>query len=188
MELWLLSWKAQGRFAKVYRRDSGLRLGAFCCCRADLHRHLLDDADSKALERGNAPRVVGQQADAGDIQVRKYLSSDTDLSLGATLMIGQCRLAAFVMKENGFLVTNVLNGESLGALVKVDHRATAFFGDHLQGAINGRVTFTGVRAKDIANQTMRVHAHQHGIFGGEAGGKLAHYESNVRLAIDFALV
>ena len=132
--------ESAGRFAKVYRRDSGLRL-AFGGGRADFHRDLLDDADPKAFERSNASRMVREQADTGDIQVRKYLRADTDLALRAALMVGQSRLTTFVVKENGFLVANVLDGESLGTLVEIDNGSTAFLGDHLHGTVDGGMAF-----------------------------------------------
>src|SRR4051812_25535051 len=93
-----------------------------------------------------------------------------------------------MMEENGLLVTNVFDGESLGALVKVDHRAAALFGDHLHRPIDGCMAFTRVCTEDIAYEAMSMHANQYGIFGGEAGWEFSHNQRNVRLAVHFALV
>src|SRR5882724_5691835 len=177
-----------GRLAEVYRRDSAARSAAFVGNRADIHRNLFDDADAKAFERGHTTRMVGEQADARDVQVRQYLRTDTDLPLDAALVVGQRRLAPFMVEKDGFLISDFFHSKAFGALVQIDDGAAPLFGDHLHRFVDRRMAFARCRAEDVADQTMRVHAHQHRIFRRDARGQLAHDQRDVRFAIYLALV
>ena len=83
-----------------------------------LHRHLLDNFNSKSFERGHFFRPVGQQADAAQVQVRENLCADPDFALGLAF---DCRsrdgkLPAAVEAERG-AVSDFLDRKSLRRLV-----------------------------------------------------------------------
>ncbi len=61
-------------------------------------RDLLDDLDAEAFEAGDFARMIGQQADALEVQVGEDLGADADFALGAALALGQRRQALFVME------------------------------------------------------------------------------------------
>src|SRR5438445_4448302 len=86
--------ESAGRFAKVYRRHSATRSAEFAGDGTDIHRHLLNDANPESFERGHAPWMIGEQADARDVQVGEDLRTDPDLPLGAALVVGQGWFAA----------------------------------------------------------------------------------------------
>src|SRR5436190_11131956 len=104
--------ESAGRSAKVYRRELGVRLVAFAGRRGDVDRDLFDDANAESFQGGHTARMVGKQADTRDIQVREDLGADAHLPLRPPLMVGQCGLAALMMKEDGLLVADLLNRES----------------------------------------------------------------------------
>ena len=52
----------------------------FSGAQAERNGDFFDDLDRIALKRGHFARMVGQQADAGESKVRKYLCADADLA------------------------------------------------------------------------------------------------------------
>ena len=52
------------------------------------HRHLFHDLDAKAFQSGDFARVVGQDADALQVEVREDLRADADLALRLALAFG----------------------------------------------------------------------------------------------------
>jgi hypothetical protein len=52
-----------------------------------LHGHLLDNFDLESFERGKPARMVGQQANPPQIQIRQNLGAKADLTLGVPLAL-----------------------------------------------------------------------------------------------------
>ena len=71
---------------------------------------LLDDFDAEAFEAGYFARVIGEQADALEVEVGEDLRADADFALGAALVFGQRGQALFVVKLQGQLVAELLDG------------------------------------------------------------------------------
>src|ERR1019366_9226563 len=96
----------------------------FSCRR---YRDLLHDFDSEALEAGDLTGMIGQQANALEVQVRQDLRANADLALGAPLALGQGCQLLLVVELDGHMVAESLYRIALGGRVQVDQRAAAFF-------------------------------------------------------------
>ena len=84
--------------------------------------HLLDDFDTKTFERDYAARVIGQEPNRMEAQVRENLGSDADLVLR-----GRLSRVAIVANDLSLLGSYPKSG-----LMQVDEDTRAFFGDALQ--------------------------------------------------------
>src|SRR5579864_5476184 len=93
------------------------------------HRHLFDNLDIESLERRNLSRMVGKQANASQIQIRKDLRPDADLALRLAFALGQRRKALIAMEGEHLSLSYALNRKAFRSLMKVDERAPAFTSD-----------------------------------------------------------
>src|SRR3954463_15288912 len=98
--------------------------------------------------------MVRQQADAVQVQIRKYLRADADLALRLALMFRMRRLADIALEGQRGLFRDLLDGESLPRLVQVDERTTSFRGDHLQRACDHGVAIAPRCSEHVAHQTV----------------------------------
>ena len=74
------------------------------------YRHLLDDLDAEAFQSGDFARVVGQDADALQVEVREDLRADADFALRLALAFGQGWQALLVMELDGHALAQAFNG------------------------------------------------------------------------------
>ena len=74
------------------------------------YRHLLDDLDAEAFQSGDFARVIGQDADALQVQVLEDLRADADLALRLALAFRQGRQALFVVELDGHALAEAFHG------------------------------------------------------------------------------
>src|ERR1700691_1267637 len=80
--------------------------------RRQLHRNLLDDLDIESLKRRHAPRMIGQQPNALQIQIRQNLRPQPNLALRLALAVRQRRQPPLPMKCQERLLANLLSRKS----------------------------------------------------------------------------
>jgi hypothetical protein len=75
--------------------------------------NLVDYLDVEALKAGDSARMVGEQANPPQIQVRQDLRSDSYFALNFALVGWNGRQAALAMETKNCLVTQLLDREAL---------------------------------------------------------------------------
>src|SRR5271157_179879 len=130
--------------------------------------------------------MVGQHANALEVQVGQNLRANADFALGPPLAFRQGWQALLVMELYGHALAKPLNRIALRGRMQIDQRAAAFFRNAAHRALDHVVTSTPARAEDVAYEAMRMHAHQHRFFARVFHVALDH--RNVRVAGDLRLV
>ena len=77
------------------------------------NRNLLDNFDIESFQRRHAARVIGQQTDPPQIQVRQNLRADADFALRLALAFRQRRQSAIAMETQHGAIADLIDGKSL---------------------------------------------------------------------------
>src|SRR6202167_5144792 len=127
-----------------------------------LHRNLFDNLDIEALKRGYSPGVIGQEADAFQIQVGKNLRSQADFAMDSALVLGHRGQTTLAMKCQEGLLADFFRREAFGGLVQVDKCSAIFFRNNLQRSLQRLIAIASRRTEDVAEEAVCVHTDQDG--------------------------
>src|SRR6185437_1492441 len=124
------------------------------------NRYLLRDPDAEAFQAGNTLRMIGEQPDRPDIQIRKNLRANADFSLRLSLMRRARRLGGFAMEHK---TLTIIHAETFRSLVKINESADSFLRNHLQRTVEDSLAIAQCAAKHITGQAVGMHPDQHGL-------------------------
>src|SRR5579859_7578458 len=115
-----------------------------------LHRHLLNDLNSKSLERRHFLGTVRQQPNAPQVEVRQNLRPNANLALYVffAVVIQRGERSSAVKAERRPLAC-LFDRESLRGLVQVDQRSHAFLGDAPERAFQRGMAFASSRSENV---------------------------------------
>src|ERR1700687_5743192 len=115
------------------------------------HRNLFHDLDSESLQTGHLARMIGEQPDAPQIQVRQDLRADSDFALGLALALGERRQKLLPMKRERCPLRQLLHRKAFRSLMQIDQRAPAFPGNPLHRALDGGTAIAARGSENIAH-------------------------------------
>ena len=148
------------------------------------YRFLPHNLDAEAFERHDSARVIGEQADGMQAQVREDLRADAVLVLHAPLA-GFAAVGGGIAAVGGdarLAARPPLDAEPGPGFVEVDQHARAFAGDGSQRIVDQPPAAAGGGVEHVAEHAARVHTHQHTLFAGH----LAPHQRDVVPGVEMA--
>ena len=122
-------------------------------------RNLRQDLQAVGLERDELSRVIGEDPHRVDIQRRENLRADAVLALFAAERDRLVRIDAFFAVSLD--LRRKIRLSRLAHLRQVQQHPAAFRRDDLHRAIHLFMAMAGHRTEDVADEAVRVDAHQH---------------------------
>ena len=141
---------------------------------------LFHDLDAEALECNNPARVICQQADGVQAEIRKDLGADSNFMLRGR--VGEITVMAEAAVMSDDLAMLRMQAES--CLVQIYEYTGALFDDPFERAAHHLLTIAADRPEQVAVGAMRVHANEHVL----TIRHLAVNQSHVRLRADLTRI
>ena len=140
----------------------------------DFAGHTLDHLHSSLLERRNLIGIVRQQADLSESQGLQHFAGQSEIAMigfEAEPLVSFHGVETSILQLVGLQLRHEPDAPSF--FLFVDQNARTFLGYHGESHLKLLATIAAQRAKDVASQALRVHAHQ-----GRLAGHVAHDKRN----------
>ena len=129
-------------------------------------RHVAHDFQLETFKGRDFGGVVRQQLYTTEPQVMKYLGPDSVITIRAiTGFQARFALADRFFLHHGVSAQLIDQIEAMLALAQIKHHATAGGGNFFQRRVQLKAGVVDQRAKHVAGDVLRVHAHQHRFLG-----------------------